>query len=344
MFQSSKRILTLSTIRGLAKNQAALSNIKKKSYATTSSSEFIKIVDVSPRDGLQNEKNPVPTETKLELIDKLTQANVPCIESTAFVSPKWVPQMADAKQVMKEVLARYRDNGKDYPVLVPNVQGLQRILDDESLQGIKEIAIFGAASESFSMKNTNVSIKKGLEKLKEVADLAHKNGIKVRGYLSTVIACPYDGPTDPAKVAELSQVYLNDIGCYELSLGDTIGVGTPKTIEEMLNHVLKRNGGDPKKFAIHAHDTYGQGVANVLKAVEMGIRVVDSSVGGLGGCPYAKGATGNVATEDVVYALHGLGYNTGINLEQLALIGDWISSTIKRPNASRAGKAISAKL
>ncbi|KAF5096049.1 hypothetical protein D0Z00_002922 [Geotrichum galactomycetum] len=302
---------------------------------------FVKIVDVSPRDGLQNEKTPVPTTVKLQLIERLTAANVPAIETTAFVSPKWVPQMADAKLVLPAILQHYSTNGKHYPVLVPNVKGLERALAASPQYPVKEIAIFGAASEGFSQKNTNTSVEEGLKAFEDVITLAQKHDVKVRGYLSTVIACPYDGPTDPKRVAELAQRYI-DIGCYELSLGDTIGVGTPATIERMLTEVLKKVPAE--KLAIHAHDTYGQGVSNVLKAVEMGIRVVDSSVGGLGGCPYAKGASGNVSTEDVVYALHGLGYETGINLEELAKIGDWITKEINRPNGSKAGSAIFAKL
>lgn len=308
---------------------------------TESPKPFVKIVDVSPRDGLQNEKTPVPTTVKLQLIEKLTAANVPAIETTAFVSPKWVPQMADAKLILPAIQQHYSNNGKEYPVLVPNVKGLERALAASPQYPVKEIAIFGAASEGFSQKNTNTSVEAGLKAFEDVIALAQKHNIKVRGYLSTVIACPYDGPTDPERVAELARRYI-DIGCYELSLGDTIGVGTPATIERMLTEVLKKVPAE--KLAIHAHDTYGQGVSNVLKAVDMGIRVVDSSVGGLGGCPYAKGASGNVSTEDVVYALHGLGYNTGIDLEALAKIGDWITKEIGRPNGSKAGSAMVAKL
>ncbi|VVT57287.1 uncharacterized protein SAPINGB_P005643 [Magnusiomyces paraingens] len=304
------------------------------------SQNFVKIVDVSPRDGLQNESTIVPTSVKLELIDRLTKANIPSIEITSFVSPKWVPQMADAKDILRFVSSKYEGNGTSYPILIPNTKGLERAL--ETGIAIKEIAIFGAASEGFSKKNTNTSVNEGIRILKEVADLAHSNGIKVRGYLSTVIGCPYDGPTDPKKVADLSQRYLEEIGCYELSLGDTIGVGTVKTTEKMLMEVFKKVA--PSKIAIHAHDTYGQGVANVLKAVEMGVRVVDASVGGLGGCPYAQGATGNVSTEDIVYSLHNSGYQTGIDLDFLSKTGEWISTTIGRSNGSRAGKAIASKL
>lgn len=326
-----------STFRRFAKPSTG---ILPRRFLTTSSDKFVKIVDVSPRDGLQNEKIQVPTSVKLELIDRLTKANIPSIEATAFVSPKWVPQMADAKEILPIILSKYGGNGKSYPVLVPNAKGLERALATGA--NIQEIAIFGAASEGFSKKNTNASVDEGFTMLKEVADLAHSKGISVRGYLSTVIGCPYDGPTDPKKVAELAQRYIEHLGCYELSLGDTIGVGTTQSVEAMLTEVFQKVS--PSKLAIHAHDTYGQGVANVLKAVDMGIRVVDSSVGGLGGCPYAKGATGNVSTEDVVYALHNCGYETGVDLEYLATVGDWISSEIGRSNGSRAGKAIVAKL
>lgn len=247
--------------------------------------------------------------------------------------------MADAKDILPAVLKKYKGNGKSYPVLVPNVKGLERAMACGEQVG--EIAIFGAASEGFSRKNTSCSIEEGLESFKDVISIAQKNNIKIRGYLSSVIACPYDGATDPFKVAELAKRYI-DMGCYEISLGDTIGVGTPASIERMLNEVLKKVPAE--KLAIHAHDTYGQGVANVVKAVEMGIRVVDSSVGGLGGCPYARGASGNVSTEDVVYALHGLGYETGIDLEWLSTIGNWLTNEIQRPNGSKAGKAIASKL
>lgn len=257
--------------------------------------------------------------------------------------------MADAKEVMAAVLQKYNGNGTSYPILVPNVKGLERALkcaqesntNNNTKMAIGEIAIFGAASEGFSQKNTNCSVEAGLASFEPLIALAKANNIQVRGYLSTVIACPYDGPTDPTKVADLAKRYI-DMGCYELSLGDTIGVGTPATIEKLLTEVLKKVPAE--KLAIHAHDTYGQGVANVIKALEMGVRVVDSSVGGLGGCPYAIGASGNVSTEDVVYALHGLGYETGIDLEWLSGTGDWITAQMGRPNGSKAGKAIASKL
>jgi hydroxymethylglutaryl-CoA lyase len=312
-------------------------------YSTQRSSNFIRIVDVSPRDGLQNEKSVVSTEIKLELVDRLTRAGLSEIEVTSFVSPKWVPQMGDAKTLYPQVLAKYSGNGVKYPVLTPNIKGLEGAIESAATVGqkVQEVAIFGAASEGFSQKNTNRSIEQGFQAFQEVVSRALENDIPVRAYLSTVIGCPYDGPTKPETVARLTERFL-ELGCYEVSLGDTIGVGTPSSIELMLKEVLKSV--PAHRLAIHAHDTYGQGVANVVKAVEMGLRSADSSVGGLGGCPYAKGASGNVSTEDVVYALHGLGMETGIDLEQLSRTGAWISEVIGRPNGSKAGTAIVAKL
>lgn len=319
-----------------------ISRLSKRAFSSVSNN-FVRIVDVSPRDGLQNEKNPVSTDLKLDLIDRLTKCGVPEIEVTSFVSPKWIPQMADHDSVYSQVLKKYSGNGVRYPVLTPNLKGLDSaIASAESVgQKVQEVAIFGAASEGFNKKNTNRSIAESFAAFEDVIKKAQGLGITVRGYLSTVIACPYDGPTNPAIVAELSKQLL-DMGCREVSLGDTIGVGTPATIERMLEAVLAKIPAE--KLAIHAHDTYGQGVANVVKAVEMGIRVVDSSVAGLGGCPYAKGATGNVSTEDVVYTLEGLGFQTGIDLKMLSQTGKWVSEAIGRNNGSRAGAAICAKL
>lgn len=318
---------------------------KSVRYFRTSNrrSNFVKIVEVSPRDGLQNEKNAVSSETKLTLIDRLTDTGIKVIEATSFVSAKWVPQMGDAKVIYPLILKKYAHNGVCYPVLTPNIKGFEAALvsSKESGEELEEVAIFGAASEGFSKKNTNRSIEEGFKVFQAVVNAAKQNNTRVRAYLSTVIACPYDGPTNPSVVAKLAERYL-EMGCYEVSLGDTIGVGTPKSISTMLKEVVKAVPSE--KLAIHAHDTYGQGVANVVRAIEMGIRIVDSSVGGLGGCPYAKGATGNVSTEDVVYSLHGLGMNTGINLEQLSLVGEWISAAIDRPNGSKTGKAIVAKM
>lgn len=329
--------------RSIIRHSIKFSSRKFSRPSSTLSPNYIRIVDVSPRDGLQNEKTLVSSETKLELIDRLTNCGLKTVEATAFVSPKWVPQMGDAAEIYPQVVSKYKDNGVSYPVLVPNVKGLYSAIDSAGKMSEKvgEIAIFGAASEGFSRKNTNRSIEEGYKVLKEVVDLAKSHGIKTRGYLSTVIACPYDGPTKPALVAKLSEKFL-ELGCYEVSLGDTTGVGTPGSIDIMLKEVLRSLPAE--KLAMHAHDTYGQGVANVVKAVEMGIRVVDSSVAGLGGCPYAKGASGNVSTEDVVYALQGLGFDTGINMEELCKTGQWISEQLGRPNGSKAGRAILAKL
>ncbi|KAA8910197.1 hypothetical protein TRICI_004215 [Trichomonascus ciferrii] len=315
----------------------------RRCLSSSAASNFVRIVDVSPRDGLQNEKAQVPSEVKLELIDRLTDCGVQTIEATSFVSPKWVPQMGDAKDLYPQVLAKYSGNGRSYPVLTPNAKGLEGALAAAERAGrpLEEVAIFGAASEGFSKKNTNRSVDESFKAFQEVVEQAKKSNVRVRAYLSTVIGCPYDGATDPQLVARLTQRFL-EMGCYEVSLGDTIGVGTPSTIERMLSEVMKSIPAD--KLAIHAHDTYGQGVANVLQAVNMGIRVVDSCVGGLGGCPFANGATGNVSTEDVVYALHGLGYQTGIDLNKLSYTGEWICSKINKPNGSKAGKAIITKL
>lgn len=335
-FSNPSRLLSRATARSTV-SKRCLSSVQKDS-------NFVRIVDVSPRDGLQNEKNPVSTEVKLELIDRLTNSGIQTIEATSFVSPKWVPQMADAKDLYPQVLKKYSGNGKSYPVLTPNVKGFEGALAAAEKVGkpLEEVAIFGAASEGFSQKNTNRSVDEGFEAFKGIVDLAKKNNTRVRAYLSTVIACPYDGPTDPSFVAKLTERFL-EMGCYEVSLGDTIGVATPSTIEKMLTEVMKTVPAD--KLAIHAHDTYGQGVANVIQAVDMGIRVVDSCVGGLGGCPFANGATGNVSTEDVVYALEGLGYNTGIDQNKLAYAGEWITSEIhKASNGSKAGKAIATRL
>lgn len=299
------------------------------------SNAFVRIVEVSPRDGLQNERHIPSTETKTSLIDRLVATGLQTVEVTSFVSPKWVPAMADNEAILKYCHLTHGSTAVDFPVLTPNARGMEKALE----LGAKEVAIFAAASDGFAKKNTNCTVDESFERFEEVLKLARNAGhpVKVRGYLSTVIGCPYDGPTEPARVAELAQ-RLVDLGCYEVSLGDTIGVGTPGTIEMMLDQVLRRVPED--MLAIHAHDTYGQGVANVMKAVDMGIRVVDASVAGLGGCPYAKGATGNVATEDVVYALHGSGYDTGVNLDLLADTGEWISKELNRSNGSRAGRAI----
>ncbi len=292
----------------------------------------VKIVEVGPRDGLQNEKQVVPTEIKIELINRLADAGVSVIEATSFVSPKWVPQMGDNSAVMAGIT---RHPAAVYPVLTPNLQGF-----DSAVQaGATEVAIFGAASESFSRKNINCSIAESLKRFEPVVSAASALEIKVRGYVSCVVGCPYEGAVDPEQVASVAQT-LFDMGCYEVSLGDTIGVGNPATISRMIDACAKRV--PVAKLAGHYHDTYGMAIANIYASLQAGVAVFDSSIAGLGGCPYAKGASGNVASEDVVYLLHGLGIETGIDLAKLAGIGDWISSAINRPNGAKAGRALCA--
>lgn len=292
----------------------------------------VRLVEVGARDGLQNEANPVSTAIKLELIDRLGDAGISYIEAASFVSPKWVPQMGDAREVMTGIK---RHAGVTYAALTPNLKGLESALEC----GVQEVAVFGAASESFTQKNINCSIAKSLERFAPVIELAQKSGIPVRGYVSTVMGCPYEGDIAPSKVAEVSKT-LFDMGCYEISLGDTVGVGTPLKAKRMLEAVNQHI--PMNKLAAHFHDTYGQALANLYAVLEEGIAVIDSSVAGLGGCPYAKGAAGNVASEDVIYLLNGLGIKSGINLEKLAATGDWITRTINRPNRSKVGIAMIA--
>ena len=293
----------------------------------------VNIVDVGPRDGLQNEKGEVPTEIKLELIERLADAGIRSVEATAFVSPKWIPQMADHTEVLERIRRR---PGVSYPVLTPNLKGFEAA----RAAGATEVAIFGAASEAFSKKNINCSIAESLDRFRPVVDAAKKTGIKVRGYISCVIACPYEGDVKPQKVAEVAGT-LYGMGCYEISLGDTIGVGTPKKTQAMIEACAKHI--PTEKLAGHYHDTYGQALANIYASMELGVATFDSSVAGLGGCPYAKGASGNVATEDVLYMLEGLGIETGIDLAKVVDIGVWISAVLKREPGSKAGRAIAAK-
>ncbi|WP_044559057.1 hydroxymethylglutaryl-CoA lyase [Azospirillum sp. B4] len=293
----------------------------------------VRIVEVGPRDGLQNESALVPTDTKVTLIDRLSATGLTVVEAGAFVSPKWVPQMADTADVLARIR---RPAGVRFPVLVPNERGLTQAL----AAGVTEIAVFAAASEAFSQRNINCSIAESLDRFAPVARQARDAGVAVRGYVSCVLGCPYEGAIDPAKVAEVS-ARLMDLGCAEISLGDTIGVGTPAKARALIRRVAQEV--PVAQLAAHFHDTYGQALANLLASLEEGVRVIDSSVAGLGGCPYAKGATGNVATEDVVYMLEGQGLSTGVDLDALAAIGGWISDAIGRPNASRAGRALLAK-
>jgi hydroxymethylglutaryl-CoA lyase len=293
----------------------------------------VRIVEVGPRDGLQNERQEVPTKIKLELIERLADAGLPAVEATAFVSPKWIPQMADHTEVLEAIR---RKPGVSYPVLTPNLKGFEAA----RAAGATEVAVFGAASESFSKRNINCSIAESLERFRPVADAARQAGIKVRGYISCVLGCPYEGAVAPQKVAEVARA-LYDMGCYEISLGDTIGTGTPGKTQAMIEACA---GEVPlEKLAGHYHDTYGQALANIYASLEMGVATFDSSVAGLGGCPYAKGASGNVATEDVVYMLNGLGIDTGIDLGKLVATGQWICGVIGKEPQSKAGKAIAAK-
>jgi hydroxymethylglutaryl-CoA lyase len=290
---------------------------------------FIKIVEVGPRDGLQNEPREVATDVKLELIERLADAGLPAVEATAFVSPKWVPQMADHTEVLERIR---RKPGVSYPVLTPNLKGFEAA----RAAGAAEVAIFGAASEAFSKKNINCSVAESLERFKPVVSEAQKHQIKVRGYVSCVLGCPYDGEIAPARVAEVAGA-LYEMGCYEVSLGDTIGTGTPGKTQAMIEACARRVPLD--KLAGHYHDTYGQALANIYASLEMGVATFDASVAGLGGCPYAAGASGNVATEDVVYMLNGLGLRTGVDLGRLVEIGRWICGILGREPSSKVNKA-----
>ncbi|CAG5866295.1 hydroxymethylglutaryl-CoA lyase, mitochondrial [Menidia menidia] len=291
--------------------------------------EKVKIVEVGPRDGLQNEKTLVPTEAKIHLINMLSESGLPVIEATSFVSPKWVPQMADQLEVMKGIKKK---QGVSYPVLTPNLKGFQAAIK----AGASEVAIFGAASELFSKRNINCSVDESLQRFDEVMKAAKEASVPVRGYVSCVVGCPYEGKVAPEKVAHVAK-RLYSMGCYEISLGDTIGVGTPGSMTEMLEAVSREV--PVSALAVHCHDTYGQALANILVALQMGISVVDSSVAGLGGCPYAQGASGNVATEDVVYMLHGLGIQTGVDITKLMDAGAFICRTINRKTNSKVAQA-----
>jgi len=292
--------------------------------------DFVTIVEVGPRDGLQNEKQKLSAATKIELIERLALCGLPVVEAGSFVSPKWVPQMADTADVMKGLKTLH---GTRYPVLVPNMAGFERAAD----AGAKEIAVFTAASESFSQRNTNCSIAESIKRLDPVVKAAKYSGIHIRAYVSCVLGCPYEGEIKTEAVSEAC-IRLEQLGCDEISLGDTIGIGTPALANALVQAV---SGVVPvEQLAVHFHDTYGQALANILACLDAGIRIIDSSVAGLGGCPYANGATGNVATEDVVYMLQGLGLDTGVDLSELAKTGHWISHQLQRPNNSKAGVAL----
>ncbi|MQP66149.1 hydroxymethylglutaryl-CoA lyase [Niveispirillum sp. SYP-B3756] len=294
----------------------------------------IRIVEVGPRDGLQNEPAIVPLDVKIALVNRLARTGLTHVEAGAFVSPKWVPQMADSAAVLAGLSPV---PGVAYPVLVPNLKGLEAAM----VAGVAEIAIFGAASEGFSQRNINCSMAESLDRFRPVVAAALDAGLRVRGYVSCVLGCPYDGEIDPARVAFMA-ASLAAMGCYEISLGDTIGVGTPAKAAAMLRRVVQDVPVD--RLALHFHDTYGQAVANILACLDQGVTVMDSAVAGLGGCPYAKGASGNVATEELLYLFEGLGLSTGVDLDEVARIGDWISRELGRPNGSKAGRARLAKL
>ena len=293
----------------------------------------MKIVEVGPRDGLQNEPQPVSAAVKIELVERLADAGLPVIEATAFVSPKWVPQMADNAEVMAGIR---RKRGVAYPVLVPNRKGLEAAI----AAGADEVVVFGAATESFSRRNTNCSIEEGIERFSEVCTEALARGLKVRGDISVCLGCPYEGEVAPEAVVRVARA-LDAMGCYEITIADTIGTGTAgstrRVVEAVAGHI------PVSRLAGHFHDTYGQAVANVYAALECGVATFDSSVAGLGGCPYAKGATGNVATEDVLFMLNGLGIETGIDMDKLVAAGEFICRQLGKPTNSRVARALSAR-
>jgi hydroxymethylglutaryl-CoA lyase len=295
--------------------------------------EIVRIVEVGPRDGLQNEPQRVDTAIKLELIERLGNTGLTCIEATSFVSPKWVPQMADHAELM---LRLKRQSGKRYPVLVPNMEGFDAAL----ACGANEVSVFAAASETFSQRNINCSTTESLKRFGPVLDAAMREGVRVRGYVSCVVGCPYEGAIDPLRVSEVAGE-LFALGCHEVSLGDTVGVGTPDSVTRMLEAVAGRV--PVAHLAGHYHDTYGMAIANVHASHAFGLRVFDASIAGLGGCPYAVGASGNVATEDVVYLMQGLGVSTGVDLDLLVETSDWISGVLGRKPASKVARAVLAK-
>lgn len=289
----------------------------------------VQIVEVGPRDGLQNEKIWVETETKIALIEKLADAGLTKIEATSFVSPEWVPQMKDAFEVLSGIERR---PGVTYPVLTPNLKGFERALE----AGVTEVAVFGAASEAFSQKNINCSISESVERFRPVLEAAQKNNVRVRGYISCVLGCPYQGEVPLENVVNLAE-NMSEMGCYEISLGDTIGIGTPLKAKKMVETVAEKV--PVSNLALHFHDTRGQALANIYACLELGVSVIDTSVSGLGGCPYAQGASGNVATEDVVYMLHGIGIKTGVDIEKLIETGRFISDVFGRLPQSRVSCA-----
>ncbi|MEI2415303.1 hydroxymethylglutaryl-CoA lyase [Orrella sp. JC864] len=293
----------------------------------------VKIVEVAPRDGLQNEKAFVDTAIKIELVDRLSAAGFPNVEAVSFVSPKWVPQMADASQVMAGIARR---PGTIYSALTPNLKGFEAA----RAAGVHEVVIFSAASEAFAQKNINCSIAESIARFEPVAQAAREAGIRLRGSISCALGCPYQGEVPAAAVVDVAERYLA-LGCDEIDVADTIGVGTPRQVQAVMGAVAQRI--DPSRIAAHFHDTYGQALANILAALQAGIAIVHTSVAGLGGCPYAKGATGNVATEDVLYMLRGLDIETGVDFDAVVETGQWIAGHLGRPGSSRAGNAVVAK-
>ena len=293
----------------------------------------VKVVEVGPRDGLQNEKTQISAEDKITLINLLAESGVSYIECGSFVSPKWVPQMATSAAVFEGIT---RTEGVTYAALTPNMHGFEGAVAVNA----NEVAIFGAASEAFSQKNINCSIEESLVRFEPIIAAAKTAGIPVRGYVSCVIGCPYDGFTEPKKVAEVAEKLFN-MGCYEISLGDTTGIGTPASVQKMLQAVITRV--PMAKLAVHFHDTYGQALVNIYTALQMGVNVVDSAIAGLGGCPYAKGASGNVATEDVIYMLNGLGIKTGIDFDKLLKAGWFISDKLAKAPISKVSNAYRAQ-
>lgn len=288
----------------------------------------VKLVEVAPRDGLQNEPQFVDSDSKVEFINRLSNTGLEVIEVTSFVSPKWVPQLADAEDVFSRITRRH-DVG--YPVLVPNMRGMERAL----VAGAKEIAVFTAVSETFTRKNTNCTVDESIERFTPVVEKAKNEAVRVRGYISCALGCPYEGSVDPERVAKLAH-RLHQLGCYEISLGDTIGAGTPLQAKSMVAAVARQVPVD--QLAIHFHDTRGQALANILVCLELGVSVIDASVSGLGGCPYANGATGNVASEDVLYMLQGLGIDTGVDLEKLINAGRFIDHKLDRESQSKVAR------
>lgn len=337
--RASRSLKSLRTLLSNGEICRGQQQVQSRAFAVPSlkTGTDVRILEVGPRDGLQNIKQTISTATKIELIDRLADTGLTAIEATSFVSPKWIPQLADSADVFNAITPLARQRSLDVPVLAPNMKGLERALQC----GAKEVVVFASASEGFSMKNQNCTIAEALARQREVARGALEHGLVVRGVISCIFSCPYDGPTPPASVVKIAREFL-DMGCYEVGLGDTLGVGTPTDTESLVS-TLVSEGIPVSKLAGHFHDTYGQAVANVVKAYDLGIRTFDSAVAGLGGCPYAKGAKGNLASEDIIYTFEKSGVRTGVDLDRLVRVGDWISKQLGQPNGSRAGSALFAK-